>query len=87
MIVRGSGALLVTGGGRGIGRATAIAAAEAGFSVAVNYPHDQKAAEETANVIREREAAPAFSRLTCAIHPRSTKWFVAWKRISGTLKD
>ena len=54
MIVRGSGAVLVTGGGRGIGRATAIAAAEAGFSVAVNYLQNQKAAEETADVIREK---------------------------------
>jgi NAD(P)-dependent dehydrogenase (short-subunit alcohol dehydrogenase family) len=45
MLVRGSGAVLVTGSGRGIGRATAIAAAAAGFSVAVNYLQDQKAAE------------------------------------------
>lgn len=54
MLVRGSGAVLVTGSGRGIGRATAIVAAEAGFSVAVNYLQDQKAAEETADVIREK---------------------------------
>lgn len=37
--------LLVTGGSRGIGAATALLAAERGYAVAVNYIHNQKAAE------------------------------------------
>jgi NAD(P)-dependent dehydrogenase (short-subunit alcohol dehydrogenase family) len=39
---------LVTGGSRGIGRAISIALGEAGFSVAVNYASNAKAAEEVA---------------------------------------
>ena len=38
--------LLVTGGGRGIGAATARLAAQRGYAVAVNYVHNALAAEE-----------------------------------------
>ena len=44
---------LVTGGGRGIGRAIALSLAEAGADVAVNYRRDGDAAEE---VVKEIEA-------------------------------
>ncbi len=44
--------LLVTGGSRGIGRATAIAAAKRGWRVAVNYVGDEKAARAVAESIR-----------------------------------
>jgi len=44
---------LVTGGGRGIGRAIALALAEDGADVAVNYRRDEAAAKETAAEIEK----------------------------------
>jgi NAD(P)-dependent dehydrogenase (short-subunit alcohol dehydrogenase family) len=45
--------LLVTGGGRGIGAATALLAARQGWSVAVNYAANALAADEVVRAIRE----------------------------------
>ena len=42
---------LVTGGGRGIGRACCEAIAAAGADVVVNYRSNQQAAEETAKLV------------------------------------
>jgi NAD(P)-dependent dehydrogenase (short-subunit alcohol dehydrogenase family) len=47
------GVLIVTGGGRGIGAATAVMAAGRGFSVAVNYLQDQIAAESVVKTIED----------------------------------
>ncbi|MCC7371300.1 MAG: enoyl-[acyl-carrier-protein] reductase FabL [Chloroflexi bacterium] len=43
---------LVTGGGRGIGRACALELAEAGADILVNYLRNSDAAEETAQAVR-----------------------------------
>ena len=45
---------IVTGGSRGIGRAVAIALAEAGASVAIIYAGNTTAAEETKQAIEEK---------------------------------
>ena len=45
--------MIVTGGSRGIGAATALLAAQRGYSVCVNYLHNRKAAE---SVVRDIEA-------------------------------
>ncbi|MDM0121209.1 SDR family oxidoreductase [Variovorax arabinosiphilus] len=44
--------LLITGGGRGIGAATALLAAQRGFAVAVNYASNSLAADEVVRTIR-----------------------------------
>lgn len=43
--------LLITGGGRGIGAATAKRAAEQGYAVAINYKSDEKSAVSVVDVI------------------------------------
>lgn len=48
--------LLVTGGSRGIGAATALRAAAQGWSVAVNYTHNSLAADEVVRQIRQHGA-------------------------------
>ena len=45
--------LLVTGGSRGIGAATALTAARAGYAVAVNYQSNSLAADEVVRSIRD----------------------------------
>jgi len=50
--MRNERSVLVTGGGRGIGAATAWRCAELGHAVAVNYTHDAAAAEAVVQRIR-----------------------------------
>ena len=47
---------LVTGGGRGIGRAIAVRLAEGGAKVAISYRANDAAAQETAKLVRETGA-------------------------------
>ena len=42
---------IVTGGSRGVGRATVRSLASRGYAVVVNYLHDQRAAESTVEAI------------------------------------
>ena len=45
--------VLVTGGGRGIGKATAIMAGKLKYNVGVNYLHNEQSANETVSLIRK----------------------------------
>jgi len=44
--------LLITGGSRGIGAATALLAAQRGYAVAINYTRNSLAADEVVRAIR-----------------------------------
>ncbi|MEZ5365439.1 MAG: SDR family oxidoreductase [Bryobacterales bacterium] len=69
--------LLVTGGGRGIGAATARLAAAKGWSVCVNYLHDQRSAEAVvADAINLGVHAVAF-RADVAVERDVTDMFKA----------
>jgi len=48
--------VLITGASRGIGRATALLAAERGWSVAINYRNDARAAADVAAQVQRRGA-------------------------------
>jgi NAD(P)-dependent dehydrogenase (short-subunit alcohol dehydrogenase family) len=48
------GVLVVTGGGRGIGAATARLAAKKGYAVCINYLHDRASADRVAQDIRDQ---------------------------------
>jgi len=50
--------VIVTGGSRGIGRAIAVRLAREGGQVVINYLQNEAAAEETAELIRAKGAAP-----------------------------
>ena len=72
---------LVTGGGRGIGRAIALGLAEDGADVAINYRRDEKAARDTA-------AAVAALGRRAAIYRASVDDFDAdAAMVEGVLKD
>jgi NAD(P)-dependent dehydrogenase (short-subunit alcohol dehydrogenase family) len=50
-----AGVIIITGGGRGIGAATARLAAKKGYAVCVNYLRDRTAAESVVHEIRSAE--------------------------------
>lgn len=52
MNVESGGTIIITGASRGIGAATALQAAAAGYDVCVNYRHDANAAEAIVSKIR-----------------------------------
>lgn len=58
---------IVTGGGRGIGRATVLRLAEAGADVVVNYLQNEAAAEEVANRAREMGVEAVAVRADVAV--------------------
>lgn len=72
---------LVTGGGRGIGKAIALSLAEAGADVAVNYRTDADAAEETVREIR------ALGRKAKAYPASVENWDQDQAMVAEVLKD
>lgn len=76
---------LVTGGGRGIGRAVCLELARQGMCVAVNYGHGEQAARETAELCRQL-GVPAMTVQADAADPAACGRMVAavmeeWGRV------
>jgi NAD(P)-dependent dehydrogenase (short-subunit alcohol dehydrogenase family) len=77
--------LLVTGGGRGIGAATALLAARKGYAVAVNYTQNQDAAEQVAAAIRAAGGKAVALRADVADEQQVLELFGQVDRQLGTL--
>jgi NAD(P)-dependent dehydrogenase (short-subunit alcohol dehydrogenase family) len=65
--MRTMGTVLITGASRGIGRAAALLAADRGWSVAINYRHDVRAAADTAAQAQRRGARATTVRADVAV--------------------
>jgi 3-oxoacyl-[acyl-carrier protein] reductase len=61
-----AGVAIVTGGSRGVGRATTRLLAARGYAVVVNYLHDQRAAESTVEAILTDKGAAVAVRADVA---------------------
>lgn len=77
--------LLITGASRGIGRATALLAAQRGWPVAINYHTDAAAAVETAAAVEQRGARVATMRGDVAVEADVIAMFDHARRELGPL--
>jgi NAD(P)-dependent dehydrogenase (short-subunit alcohol dehydrogenase family) len=77
--------LLVTGGSRGIGAATAVLAARRGWDVAVNYTRDAAAAEHVAEQVRAAGRRALVVKADVSDEPEVLAMFAAVDRELGRL--
>jgi NAD(P)-dependent dehydrogenase (short-subunit alcohol dehydrogenase family) len=78
-------AILVTGGSRGIGRATALVAARRGWSVAVNYVGHRQAAEDVVAAVAEAGAQAVAVQGDVALEADVIGMFDAAEQEFGTI--
>ncbi|HNY49215.1 MAG TPA: 3-oxoacyl-ACP reductase FabG [Smithella sp.] len=62
---------IITGASRGIGRATAVELAKAGYFVIVNFKSNEKAAEETLNLVRSAGGDGEICQFDVADHAQT----------------
>jgi len=78
--------VLITGASRGIGRATALLAADRGWAVAINYRSDARAAEETAAEVRRRGARATTIRGDVSVEAEVVAMFARARTDLGPLQ-
>ena len=72
---------VVTGGGRGVGRAISLAFAREGANVVVNYAGNEKAAKEVVGMIE------AMGRKAVAVQGDVSKWEDAQKIVDACVQN
>ncbi len=77
--------ILITGGSRGIGKATAVLAATRGWNVAITYVRDKGAADETAEKVRHHGAKAIVIQGDVGIEPDVTRIFSSTVESFGRL--
>ena len=80
-----SKAMFITGGSRGIGRAVALLAAEAGWDVAISYRSDRDAAEQTCQEIEQFNVRTLAVQGDVASAQQVERMFEAVQETFGTL--
>ena len=79
--------MLITGGSRGIGAATAVLAAEAGFAVAINYHKNEAAAQRVVAAIEARGGIAVAIQADISEEDQVLKLFSETDRLLGSLRS
>ncbi len=77
---------LITGGSRGIGRATAVLFARKGINVAVNYLNNDKAAKETIKMLEEFKVKAFMVKADVSVEDEVRRMFDVIKKEFGSLQ-
>jgi NAD(P)-dependent dehydrogenase (short-subunit alcohol dehydrogenase family) len=78
--------LLVTGGSRGIGAATAALAADRGYAVGVNYRSNQRAAETVVTSIESRGGKAVAVQADVAVEDCPTNTWTTRRRKGRSIR-
>jgi 3-oxoacyl-[acyl-carrier protein] reductase len=84
-MAQGKPVALITGAATGIGRAAAVALAEAGFDVAINYSRSEQAARETAALAQAKGAKTLLLKCDVSDDPSVRKMLAAVEQEFGRL--
>jgi 3-oxoacyl-[acyl-carrier protein] reductase len=84
-MTQGKPAALITGAATGIGRAAAVALAEAGYDVAINYSRSEQAARETAAQAQSKGAKTLLFQCDVSDDPSVRKMLAAVEKEFGRL--